>query len=54
MSARAFVNLVESVLIADYGADPVAEWLDAVTADDLAERRRANLVATLALGGEVG
>ena len=54
MSARAFVNLVESVLIAGYGPEPVTEWLDAATVDDLAERRRANLLATLALGGEVG
>jgi hypothetical protein len=44
----------ESVLVADYGLEPVTEWLGAGRVDDLAERRRANLVATLALGGEVG
>ena len=54
MTARAFVLLADTLLVEQYGQDAVDEWRASVAVDEVADRRRNNLMAALMLDGEVG
>ena len=54
MSARRLLNVLETMIVDRAGREALDEYLaPGAPVDDLAARRRDNVLATLALGGEV-
>lgn len=53
MTARRFVLLVEGLLMEQYGRDAVLEWHASALRDEVAERRRQNVLAAIELGADL-